>query len=139
MSLYSLLHCSSKASHSDLKKSYQELLLRHHPDKNDGKESETFISVREAWKVLGNEESRAVYDAEQSNCQLESCQDSAIWNTFDLADLDSEDGVLSVTCRCGGQYQVEMEEVEQLKEEEEKEVLVDCDTCSLNILLLLPS
>ena len=122
-----------------MKKSYQELLLRHHPDKNDGKESETFINVSKAWKVLGNDELRAVYDAKQSNCQLESCQDSAIWNTFGLEDLHSEDGVFSVTCRCGGQYQVEMEEVEQLKEEEEQEVLVDCDTCSLNILLLLPS
>ena len=120
-----------------MKKSYQELLLRHHPDKNDGKESESFISVSEAWKVLGNKELRAIYDAEQSNCMLESSQDSAIWNTFSLTDLEEDDGMLSVTCRCGGKYQVEKEEVEQLREDGEAEVLVDCDTCSLNILLLV--
>jgi len=137
MSLYSVLNCTSKATVSEMKKSYQELLLRHHPDKNDGEESQSFIAVSEAWKVLGNEELRAIYDAEQSNCKLEGCQDSAIWNTFSLGDLEEEDGMLSVTCRCGGKYLVEVEEVQQLREDGETEVLVDCDTCSLNILLLV--
>ena len=30
---------------SELKRNYQELLLKHHPDKNGGKESETFLAV----------------------------------------------------------------------------------------------
>jgi len=123
----------------ELKKNYQELLLKHHPDKNGGQESETFIAVKEAWRVLGSEELRAVYDAEQSNSQLESSQDSAIWNTFSLGDLVNDDGMLGVTCRCGGQYQVEEEEVKELQLEGDEEVLVDCDTCSLNIILLLSS
>ena len=120
-----------------MKKSYQELLLRHHPDKNEGNETETFIEVNKAWKVLSNEHLRAIYDAEQSNCKLESCQDSAIWNTFNLTELSDETGLFSVTCRCGGMYQVGVEDVDQLRMEGEKEVLVDCDTCSLSILVLL--
>jgi len=139
MSLYTLLNCSNQATLRELKKNYQELLLKHHPDKNGGQESETFIAVKEAWRVLGSEELRAVYDAEQSNSQLESSQDSAIWNTFSLGDLVSDDGMLGVTCRCGGQYQVEEEEVKELQLEGDEEVLVDCDTCSLNIILLLSS
>lgn len=139
MSLYSLLNCSSKATVRELRKSYQELLLKHHPDKNFGTESDTFIAVTEAWKVLGDEKLRAVYDAEQSNSQLEQCQDKAIWNTFSLTELEPDGGIVSVTCRCGGQYQVEVELVEELKEEGEVEVLLDCDTCSLNLLLLLTS
>jgi len=137
MSLYSTLNCSNTVSFSDLKKNYQELLIRHHPDKNNGNQSETFISVNKAWKVLSDDRLRAIYDAEQSNCKLESCQDSAIWNTFHMTDLRDEDGLLTVTCRCGGQYQVGVEEVQQLTFEGEKEVLVDCDTCSLNILVLI--
>ena len=123
----------------ELKKNYQELLLKHHPDKNGGQESETFIAVNEAWRVLGNQELRAVYDAEQSNSQLERSQDTAIWNTFSLNDLGCDDGMLGVMCRCGGQYQVEEEVVRELRLEGEEEVLVDCDTCSLNIILLLSS
>ena len=95
--------------------------------------------MKEAWRVLGSEELRAVYDAEQSNSQLESSQDSAIWNTFNLGDLVSDDGMLGVTCRGGGQYRVEEEEVRELQLEGDEEVLVDCDTCSLNIILLLSS
>ena len=113
--------------------------MKHHPDKNGGQESETFIAVNEAWRVLGNQELRAVYDAEQSNSQLERSQDTAIWNTFSLNDLVSDDGMLGVMCRCGGQYQVEEEVVRELRLEGEEEVLVDCDTCSLNIILLLSS
>jgi len=139
MSLYTLLNCSSQATSRELKKNYQELLLKHHPDKNDGQESESFIAVNEAWKVLGNQELRAVYDAEQSNSQLESNQDSAIWHTFSLSELACDNGMFGVQCRCGGQYQVEAELVEELKQEGEEEVLVDCDTCSLNIILLLLS
>ena len=102
MSLYTLLNCSNQATVRELKKNYQELLLKHHPDKNGGQESETFIAVNEAWRVLGNQELRAVYDAEQSNSQLERSQDTAIWNTFSLNDLVSDDGMLGVMCRCGG-------------------------------------
>ena len=123
----------------ELKKNYQELLLKHHPDKNGGQESETFIAVNEAWRVLGNQELRAVYDAEQSNSQLERSQDTAIWNTFSLNDLVSDDGMLGMMCSVEGKYQVEEEVVRELKLEGEEEVLVDCDTCSLNIILLLSS
>ena len=62
----------------ELKRAYQELVLKFHPDKTGGKECEEFISVQvglasnktqtwfwikmdlqEAWQVLGDVEQRA--------------------------------------------------------------------------------
>lgn len=113
-----------------------QLSRQHHPDKNGGLTSETFIQIDKAWKVLSDERKRSVYDAEQANAKLEREQDAAIWQTLQLCELEiDQTDTYSLTCRCGGQYQIELEEVVELREREELEVLLDCDTCSLNILL----
>ena len=79
-----------------------------------------------------------MYDAEQANAKLEREQDAAIWRTLQLSELEiDQTDTHSLTCWCGGQYQIELKEVVELRERGELEVLVDCDTCSLNILLTL--
>ena len=97
---------------SELKRNYLQLSLEHHPDKNGGQTSDTFIEIDKAWKVLSDQKQRSVYDAEQANVKLESEQSAAIWRYVDLSELklDQED-LLSLTCRCGGLYQLEQEEV----------------------------
>ena len=120
---------------SELKKNYQELLLKHHPDKNGGKESETFLAVDRAWKILGNEKQRAVYDAELSNAKLEQEQDAAVWKTVSLSELELDNDIHFLKCRCGGAYQVDSQEIDDVKADGDKDILIDCDTCSLNILV----
>ena len=94
---------------SELKRNYQELLLKHHPDKNGGKESETFLAVDKAWKILGDEKQRAIYDAEMTNAKLELEQDAAVWLKMKLSDLELDNDMHFYKCRCGGAYQVDVQ------------------------------
>ena len=122
---------------SELKRKYLQLSLQHHPDKNGGETSDTFIAIDKAWKILSDDKQRSVYDAEQVNAKLVNEQSAAIWRNVLLSELKIDDDLLCLTCRCGGLYMLGLEEVEELRQTEEPEVLVDCDTCSLNILVAL--
>ena len=85
------------------------MLLKHHPDKNGGKESETFLAVDKAWKILGDEKQRAIYDAEMTNAKLELEQDAAVWLKMKLSDLELDNDMHFYKCRCGGAYQVDVQ------------------------------
>ena len=91
------------------------MLLKHHPDKNGGKESEKYLAVDTAWKVLGDEKKRAVYDAELSNAKLLREQDAAVWMSMNLSELELDNDIHFYKCRCGGVYQVDVQEVEDVK------------------------
>ena len=113
------------------------MLLKHHPDKNGGKESEKYLAVDTAWKVLGDEKKRAVYDAELSNAKLLKEQDAAVWMSMNLSELELDNDIHFYKCRCGGVYQLDVQEVEDVKADGDSDILVDCDTCSLNILVFI--
>ena len=88
-----------------------------------------------AWKILGDEKQRAVYDAELSNAKLEQEQDAAVWKTVSLSELELDNDIHFLKCRCGGAYQVDSQEIDDVKADGDKDILIDCDTCSLNILV----
>ncbi|XP_012580547.1 PREDICTED: dnaJ homolog subfamily C member 24 isoform X2 [Condylura cristata] len=111
---YSILGADPSASVSDLKQKYQKLVLMYHPDKQSADVPagtveeciQKFIEIDQAWKILGNEETKKEYDLQR---------------------LD--DHSFSLSCRCGGTYSVSKEEAEEI-------TLVSCDTCSLIVELL---
>ena len=91
------------------------------------------------------------YNAQLANNKLDAEQDAAIAATFRLQDLgDCQDGDIGVQCRfvfckrmksqkslllrCGGFYKGERLELEEAIRE--ADVLLDCDTCSLQILII---
>jgi molecular chaperone DnaJ len=61
---YEVLGVARDASDKDLKKSYRQLALKNHPDRNPGdKEAEQrFKEAAEAYQVLSNEDKRSMYD-----------------------------------------------------------------------------
>ncbi|XP_076785508.1 dnaJ homolog subfamily C member 24 isoform X3 [Arvicanthis niloticus] len=111
---YSILGADPSATVSDLKQKYQKLILLYHPDKQSADvPAETmeecmqkFIEIDQAWKILGNEETKKKYDLQRH-----------------------DDESFSLSCRCGGKYTV-------YKDEAQEANLVSCDMCSLIVELL---
>ncbi|CAD8208272.1 unnamed protein product [Paramecium octaurelia] len=62
--LYKLLNVEPKATQNEIKKSYRQLALQLHPDKNqaDVNAKEKFQKISEAYQILSNEEKRKMYD-----------------------------------------------------------------------------
>jgi curved DNA-binding protein CbpA len=71
---YSILGVPTTASLADIKAAYFHLAKSLHPDQPTGNESK-FKEVKEAYEVLGNEESRARYDAEMREPQQQTSQE----------------------------------------------------------------
>ncbi len=61
---YELLQISSNAEISTIERIYRFLAARYHPDNPRTGDSEVFISITRAYKVLSNPDSRAAYDEE---------------------------------------------------------------------------
>jgi len=61
---YSVLGVARDASPSQIKKSYRELSLKYHPDKNPGDKTaaDKFVEIGNAYEVLSDEEKRRIYD-----------------------------------------------------------------------------
>src|SRR5512139_4052809 len=61
---YQVLGVSRNSSEDEIKKSYRQLALRHHPDRNPGdKEAEeNFKEAAEAYEVLRDPQKRRIYD-----------------------------------------------------------------------------
>ncbi|CAD8116682.1 unnamed protein product [Paramecium sonneborni] len=62
--LYKLLNVEPKATQNEIKKSYRQLALQLHPDKNqqDVNAKEKFQKISEAYQILSNDEKRKMYD-----------------------------------------------------------------------------
>ena len=143
MDLYQVLESDPDDSLAVIKERYQRLLLKHHPDKNgsgweeaSASSSEHFHRIIAAWKILGTPSSRQQYDAEQRQQE----DDAMIWKRVQLREMskDEEDSCWREECRCGGDFVLDQEELDELLlSEAETDVLVNCDTCSLCIQIQL--
>ncbi|XP_075402066.1 dnaJ homolog subfamily C member 24 isoform X1 [Tenrec ecaudatus] len=134
---YSILGADPSTSVSDLKQKYQKLILMYHPDKQsaDGpagaveERIQKFIEIDQAWKVLGNEQTKKEYDLQRREDDLRNvgpldaqiCLEDMSWNKDDCSYF--------LSCRCGGKYSVSKDEAKDVN-------LISCDTCSLVIELL---
>lgn len=131
MDYYDILQVHREASQDDIKKSYQQLILKHHPDKSTQQGSSSadlsvFLKIDEAYKVLKDPASRKEYDSKQfqstARCQM------IIHDTVDRSDFlfDETNEVHYFVCKCGGWYVLDEESTEQ-------EYIICCDECSLVI------
>lgn len=59
---YTILGLPEKCSINDIKVRFRELALLHHPDRNQGKVSENFFKIQEAYLVLSDPKTRMKYD-----------------------------------------------------------------------------
>jgi DnaJ-class molecular chaperone len=62
-SYYDILQIKQDASNDEIKRSFRNLALKYHPDKNKSADSkEKFLRIVEAYEVLSDESSRKKYD-----------------------------------------------------------------------------
>ncbi|XP_020506924.1 dnaJ homolog subfamily C member 24 isoform X1 [Labrus bergylta] len=147
--LYAVLGASPSDSLKELRHRYQQLALQYHPDRlGDASSSEAdsavkkFLEVDAAWRILSDQNSRRQYDLQRRAQELK--QDWPVDSTVYLEDMTWDQGqcVYTYSCRCGGRFDVSVEEVEEEtrsrrqdgeEEEEHRGVVVCCDTCSLSV------
>ncbi|ASJ22545.1 molecular chaperone DnaJ [Brachyspira hampsonii] len=61
---YKILDVNIFASNEKIKKSYRELAMKYHPDRNPGDEeaNRRFVDINEAYEILSNKETRMQYN-----------------------------------------------------------------------------
>lgn len=129
MDYYEILQVTDQATQEEIKKSYQQLVLKHHPDKSTSHDKglDTFLRIDEAYKILKDPLTRKEYDSrrfqESSRCQM-IVHDTVAKRDFAF---DETNEVHYHVCKCGGWYILDEENPD------EKEYIICCDECSLVI------
>ncbi|NXE06108.1 DJC24 protein, partial [Lophotis ruficrista] len=134
---YKILGAKPSDSLAELKRKYQKLALLYHPDKQKAdvpageveERVQRFIEIDQAWKILGNEETKKEYDLQQREDNL--TKEWPLHAQIYLEDMswDEDEQCYTLSCRCGGNYTVSKSETTDVS-------LVCCDTCSLVIEIL---
>ncbi|XP_067902705.1 dnaJ homolog subfamily C member 24 isoform X4 [Heterodontus francisci] len=135
---YEILGASPSDSLQELKQNYQKLVLMYHPDKQSAdvpvgeleERVQRFIEVDQAWKILGNEETKREYDLQRREVAM--TQNWPVDAQVPLEDMNwiEADQCYTYDCRCGGEYVLSKEEAE------ENVFLLCCNTCSLSVEVL---
>ncbi|XP_011314215.1 dnaJ homolog subfamily C member 24-like [Fopius arisanus] len=126
---YKVLQCSRDSSQDEIKRAYHRLALIHHPDKNSAN-SEKFLEIEEAWRILSQPNSRRKYDAECRQAELES-ENILIHERISLKDLKTEDQKLSFPCRCGNNYLINKDDFNN----DDETVYIPCQECTFFIAI----
>ncbi|XP_055455293.1 dnaJ homolog subfamily C member 24 [Psammomys obesus] len=134
---YNILGADPSANVSDLKQKYQKLILLYHPDKQSADAPagtmeecmQKFIEIDQAWKILGNEETKKKYDLQRHEDELRTIGPVDKRVHLEEMSWNKDDESFSLSCRCGGKYTVYKDEAEEVS-------LISCNTCSLMVELL---
>jgi DnaJ-class molecular chaperone len=66
MDYYKILNISNESTQKEIKQAWRKLSMVHHPDRNNGIESEFYKNINAGYEILSDEETRKKYDLEQS-------------------------------------------------------------------------
>ncbi|XP_058402169.1 dnaJ homolog subfamily C member 24 [Diceros bicornis minor] len=134
---YGVLGAEPSAGAAELRRRYRALALRYHPDRQSADAPagaveecvQKFIEIEQAWKILGNEETKKEYDLLRHEDHLRNMGPVDAQVYLEEMSWNEDDHSFSLSCRCGGKYRVSKDEAEVV-------TLISCDTCSLIIELL---
>ncbi|XP_039280295.1 DPH4 homolog [Nilaparvata lugens] len=134
--LYEILECTTDASTETIKENYQRLAMLYHPDKcSDGNNTERFVAIDKAWKVLRDPQSRKTYDAQLMS--VTSVQQPLLFGTVTKEDMDERGDDLLYACKCGGEYIMSKSELLITNDSDcDLRLFVECTDCSLSICVV---
>lgn len=140
---YDVLNCVPSDSVETIKRCYQSLMLRHHPDKQRQQTHPTATNelqcvqrIDEAWKVLRDPVKRKFYDAEIQQRRFDERPIVHETLTPDQFTFDSDHQSNVRPCRCGGQF-VLPDEFPAMAHHDDDEIFIECDECSLVVQLIV--
>ncbi|CAB4040046.1 Hypothetical predicted protein [Paramuricea clavata] len=132
---YEVLGVDPNASQNEIKRMYQVLVLKYHPDKYDAESmtctsdeaKDYFYLIDKAWKTLSDSKTRIEYDAMLREQQLD--QDWPVDAEVKLSEMEFDEAYKYYTwpCRCSGSYEITNENLSN------GENIICCTTCSLTI------
>ncbi|CAA0811402.1 DNAJ heat shock N-terminal domain-containing protein [Striga hermonthica] len=153
---YEIIGVEEDAGQEEIRKNYRAAVLNHHPDKlqkSSGAEHESnsqFLKVQRAWEVLGDPESRALYDDELRKLRLDA--DDVSLDEMAVEDVGSY-FELSYYCRCGDLFSINSSELAEMgylltsngcqislltaNSSLPASIVLPCGSCSLKIRLLI--
>ncbi|XP_078196925.1 dnaJ homolog subfamily C member 24 isoform X2 [Callithrix jacchus] len=131
---FELLHKKRRENHREHRRKGGK---EYHPDKQSTdvpagtveERVQKFIEIDQAWKILGNEETKREYDLQRCEDDLRSIGPVDAQVYLEEMSWNEDDHSFYLSCRCGGKYSVSKDEAEEVN-------LISCDTCSLIIELL---
>lgn len=88
---YERLGVGRFASQAEIRAAYRNLARRNHPDLADGSAAGDMVGVNEAWRVLGDAERRAAYDATLPSFPSESTEPVVDDHAPATIDVDDDD------------------------------------------------
>lgn len=126
---YKLLEVTYKATTEEIKKRCQELLLKHHPDKQASQESarstSLFLKIQEARNILLDEQQRQDYDRRLKEKDLENFHRPIYLKVeVDELEFDEVTNEYFTECRCGGSYVVHKDELKS------GSICIPCEDCT---------
>ncbi|KAL3505182.1 hypothetical protein ACH5RR_035023 [Cinchona calisaya] len=158
---YDILSVKEDASDEEIRSAYRSSILSSHPDKllkksealnREHESSNKFIELQQAWEILSNARSRAMYDSELQSLR----QDAVTCEDVSLEDLTVEEAgdilELSYSCRCGDYFVIDSSELTEIgyplsrngsrttlhtTKTPPASVILPCGSCSLKIRLLI--
>lgn len=130
---YDVLEVSRNATYEEIRQSYQQLLLKYHPDKSCKSNHDIYIILDRAWNTLRSKETRKIYDAEILQNKFNN--DTILFATITLKECHEcvETGQYIYNCRCGGTYIF----TRDMEVSNTRDIIISCTDCSLAIQLIL--
>ena len=134
---YELLNIAEDASQEEIKKAYQSLILKCHPDKTTNKEpsdqketEDLFLRAQIAKDILFDVEKRKEYNRKLKENSLKQVTGPLFSSeTLDTMDYDEAEECYYFDCRCGGCYTLESSDIDR-----DKDCLyIQCDNCTFYI------
>ncbi|KAK9112811.1 hypothetical protein Scep_020330 [Stephania cephalantha] len=160
---YDILSVNEDASYEEIRAGYRSAVLNCHPDKLQGTRElledhhelqQRFLKVQNAWEILSDSRSRAVYDDElQASRQDAETGEEVSFEEMTIEDMGEAIVRFSYQCRCSDYFSIDSSELEELGCSLQRKgtkislqrpddaagtsVILPCGSCSLKICLII--